>query len=454
MPKTTKDVAVVKKPRKKKGKTEIMPYAHQQYSFANAAGAWWILNQHLPNPDRVLQKRGQSLLLYRELLSDAHLTATLDSRESSTLAYDWRMERGDCPSRIFKTLEKWFFSIIERKMSIADLSRDEVMSNLLDVIYWGYQPAELTWDYVYGMWLPVQITPKPPEWFQWFVDANGNPELRFMSRQNPVTGEAPPDQFTLICPRIKPTFENPYGRGVAARCFWPIVFKRAGMEFWLNFMERFGTPWVKGKIDGAANDSDMDEFVTDLRTLVQDAVIAVSGNKDVELLESKTTKGSNDGFKILCDFMDSQISKTVLGHTLSTDSGDKASYAATRGAMTVRSDIQKRDVSMIRSIWSDMINLIMIRNGFAETPRPKCVPYNADLVETDRATRDEALTRAGVRFTKDYFIKAYQLDEEDIEKVEYPSQLQVTGKEKGKDGDKPTLDVKKESAANKGGDNA
>lgn len=76
-------------------RTQVAAYRKQSYTFGSSWGAWWILNQRLPNPDRVLQKRGQSLLLYRELLSDAHLTAALESRESATLAYDWRIEKGD-----------------------------------------------------------------------------------------------------------------------------------------------------------------------------------------------------------------------------------------------------------------------------------------------------------------------------------------------------------------------
>jgi phage gp29-like protein len=248
----------------------------------------------------------------------------------------------------------------------------------------------------------------------------------------------------MICPRIKPTYENPYGRGVASRCFWPIVFKRAGMEFWLNFMERFGTPWVKGTIEGNVEPPIMDAFVEDLKGLVQDAVIAVSGAKNVEILESKNQKGSNDGFKVLCDFMDSQISKTILGHTLSTDSGDKASYAATKGALTVRSDIQKRDITMTRAIWNDIINLICMRNGFINTPRPVLVPYNANDVATERATRDEALSRCGVRFSKDYFIRTYNLENSDIDEIIDPSKLQASGFNKVNDKDKPLLDIKKE----------
>ncbi len=424
-------------------KTQVAAYRKQKYSFKTSAQAWNIINQRLPNPDRVLQKRGQALSIYRELLSDSHLAAALESRESATLAYDWRIERGDSSVRIFRTIEKWFTALMERKISIEDASRDELTMALLDVIYWGFQPAELSWDYMYGMWLPVQITPKPPEWFTWFISDKGIPELRFLSEAHPIDGEPPPDPWTLICPRIKPSYDNPYGRGVAPRCYWPIVFKRAGMEFWLNFMERFGTPWVMGKIEGNVGETALTAFTGDLKTLVQDAVIAVSGNRSVELLESKHREGGGEGFKLLCDFMDSQMSKTILGHTLSIDTGERSSYAATRGALTVRDDIQKRDISMIRNIWSDIINLILVRNGYIDVPRPKVVPFHPDKVETERATRDEALTRAGVVFAKKYFVRTYYLEDDDITEIMPSSKLQATAVKPGEpkiddpDKDKP-----------------
>jgi phage gp29-like protein len=440
------------KKKEKQIATQIAAYRKQKYTFTTAIGAYSIINQRLPNPDKVLSRRGQSITVYRELLSDAHLTAALNSRESATLSYDWRIERGDCPTRIHKVLEKWFFSIMERKMCIEDLSRDELTSNLLDVIYWGYQPAELTWDYLYGLWLPVQITPKPPEWFDFFIGEKGVPELRFLSLAHPVEGEAPPDPWTMICPRIKPSYENPFGQGVAQRCFWPIIFKRADMEFWLNFMERFGTPWVKGSIEGNADSETLTAFTDDLKLLVQDAVIAVSGNRNVEILEAKNNAGSIEGFRMLCDYMDSQMSKAILGHTLSTDAGDKSSYAATKGALTVRNDIQKRDITMMRSIWGDIINLIMMRNGYIDTPRPVLVPFHADEVETERATRDEALSRAGVRLSKSYFTRTYHLENDDITEIIDPSKLQASGFEKKNDKDAPTVDVKKEKTKTQGGE--
>jgi hypothetical protein len=99
---------------------------------------------------------------------------------------------------------------------------------------------------------------------------------------------------------------------------------------------------------------------------------------------------------------------------------------------------------MVRSIWSDITNLIMMRNGYIDTPRPRVVPYHANEVETERATRDEALSRTGLRFKKSYFVRTYHLEEDDIAEIIDPSKLQVTGAEKTNEKDKPLLDVKKE----------
>lgn len=397
------------------------------YSYQTAFSAWSIVNQMLPNPDRVLTNRGASITLYRELLSDAHLTACLESRESVTMSYDWRINRNGAPARLFSAVEDWFFNIFERKSTVGDLSRDEFTANLLDVIYWGYQPAELQWDMNHGHWMPITIIPKPPEWFGWFVDKHGLPELRFLSATHVIDGEPPPDPWTLICPRVKATYENPYGRGVAQRCFWPIVFKRAGLEFWLNFLERFGTPWVKGKITGGtASDTELAAFASQLKSLVQDAVIAVTGTREVEILESKNSQRSGDGFEMLLNFMDSQISKTILGHTLSTDASAYGSYGATKGAMTVRSDFVKRDVRLMTSTYNDIINMICLRNGYYNISRPTVFPYHAGEVDTDMATRDEALSRAGVAFSKKYFIRTYNLEEDDIVNVTDTNKLQAS----------------------------
>jgi phage gp29-like protein len=392
----------------------------QRYSYRTALEAYFVVSQIMPNPDLVLQRRGVGIGTYRELLFDSHITAAIESREAATLAYEWEIQKGDSQARLFKGVEYWFHKILEDKLSVDSLDRIEIIDNFLDVIFWGYQPTELTWGYEGGLWVPVEITPKPPEWFQWFVGQDGKPVIHFMDYAHPVNGVPPPNEFALICPRIKPTFDNPYGRGVANRCFWPIVFKRAGIEFWMNFMERFGTPWVKGTME-SGNTDDLKRFATDLEGLVQDAVIALPQTKTVELLESKSGSGNiGEAFQMLCDFFDRQMTKTILGHTLATDTSDKAAYAATRGALAVRDDIALSDLRMVTATWNGLVRMIARRNGYNQFEVPSIAPFRQDVIDMDRATRDETLSRAGVRFNKDYFVRAYRFKEDDIQKVVDP----------------------------------
>jgi phage gp29-like protein len=404
----------------------------QLYNFKTSYQALVLIQQHLPNPDIVLKRRGQSIVIYRELLSDSHLSAVLGSRAAVPKGFDWALDRNNCPEVIYKSIENWFFNILERKSGVGDLSREELIDNLMDVIYWGYQPAELLWGFDSGLWVPTQIIPKPPEWFFWWIGEDGVPELRFLSETHAIEGEPPPDSYTLICPRVKPSYENPYGQGVASKCFWPVLFKRAGMEFWLNFMERFAQPWVVGKTH-SADPAMVQKLADDLKVLVQDAVIALSGtDKTVELLENKTS--TDAGFIELCNFMDSQMSKAVLGHALSTDSGDNGSYAATRGALSVRSDIGVQDTKMVKAIFNDVIHLIMLKNGYINEPRPSVRPYHENQVDMERAQRDEAAGRVGVRFKKEYFVRTYGYQEDDIEDVDTdPFGKQVTGSVKEED---------------------
>jgi phage gp29-like protein len=409
-----------------------------KYTYLTSAQSWSVNKQILPNPDVVLTRRGEAITIYKQLLSDAHLCAVLDSRESATLSHEWQLMRMDAPPRLFDVIAEWFNTEMERKRDENDLSRDELTANIMDVVYYGYQPIELSWTFYRGHWLPDQITPKPPEWFVFYINEIGIPELRFLSTRSPLHGERPPDRWTLMCPRIKPTVSNPYGRGVAGRCFWPIIFKRAGIEFWTNFMERFGTPWVMGKITaGNADVTELTAFANDLRVLVQDAVIAVGMNKEVTILEGKNSANNVQGFKEYEDFWDSQVSKTILGHTLSSDSGDKASYAATKGALKVRDDIVKRDLKMMRSIYLDLVAMIYERNGYINTPMPELRAYDPDAIDQERAVRDEALTRAGVVFSKEYFLRTYNLQNTDITKVSDPKALQATGPARPENSPKP-----------------
>ena len=87
--------------------------------------------------------------------------------------------------------------------------------------------------------------------------------------------------------------------------------------------------------------------------------------------------------------------------------------------------------------------MIFYRNGYAQAPRPRVIAFHENEVDDKRATRDEALSRAGVIFKKSYFVRAYRLQEDDLEdEIVNPSKLQVTGTKKERKGARKILDIK------------
>jgi len=190
------------------------------------------------------------------------------------------------------------------------------------------------------------------------------------------------------------------------------------MEFWLNFLERFGQPWVKGTSERVLKDDDLDTFSDKLKNLVQDAVIALSAGENVELLSEGGKSASSAVFQQMCVYQDSQISKAILGQTLTTEVADKGALATAKVHEKVRSDIVESDVKTACFIQQNVLDLIMERNGYPRSSAPKILPYEQENIGADRAGRDVNLTKAmslaGTALTPVYFKKAYNLDDEDI----------------------------------------
>ena len=48
--------------------------------------------------------------------------------------------------------------------------------------------------------------------------------------------------------------DEPYGLGLAHWLYWPVLFKRNGIKFWLIFLEKFGSPTALARMPAAMYD--------------------------------------------------------------------------------------------------------------------------------------------------------------------------------------------------------
>lgn len=147
--------------------------------------------------------------------------------------------------------------------------------------------------------------------------------------------------------------------------------------------------------------------------MIQDAIAVIPDDSSVEIQEANKSS-SAEIFEKLIDKMNSEISKAILGQTLTTEIGATGSYAASNTHMAVRQDIIDADKKLVEKTINQLIQWIYEIN-FANAEVPIFELYEPEDVDLTLAQRDKILSDTGVKFTKEYFIKTYGLEEEDFD---------------------------------------
>jgi TonB family protein len=202
------------------------------------------LGLYLPNPDPILKAQGKDIATYRDMRHDALVGSCIARRRASVQALEFGLDRGQASSRVAKAVQAM----------LDALPLSTIIEQIQDCALYGYQPMEVMWGQEGGLFVPVDVLAKPPEWF--CFDANNL--LRFKSRAQPLYGEELPDKKYLL-PRNSPTYQNPYGFADLSMCYWPLLFKKGGLKFWLAFTEKFGGAFMTGKLPRSATPAERAE---------------------------------------------------------------------------------------------------------------------------------------------------------------------------------------------------
>lgn len=368
---------------------------------------FYSLSTYLPNPDPVLKKTGKDITVYRDIKVDPHLGSVWESRQSGTRKLLWEIDRGRSKSRAAKFIESIF----------KNLDMDRIVSEMLEASYYGYQILEVMWEIVGNQFSVKDLVGKPQEWFVY----DGENNLRFRTRDNPYDGIlCPPNKFLQV--RRSPSYQNPYGVPVAASCFWPVTFKRGGWKFWVTFAEKFGIPWVIGKYRPGSSQAEKDEMLDMLDKMVQDGIAIIPENTSVDTLEAKGGTSGADTHKGLCDFCNIEMSKAVLGHGAGADA-TAGRLGNEQMAREVRQDVIDADTRMVTSALNHLIAVICEMN-FGNVERPSFCFYKEEDVDDKLAARDKNLVDQGVRFSIDYYKRAYGFEDDEIVAVQEPSAAQ------------------------------
>jgi phage gp29-like protein len=139
---------------------------------------------------------------------------------------------------------------------------------------------------------------------------------------------------------------------------------------------------------------------------------------DIALLEA--AKSGIDSYEKLVRYMDEQISEVVLGETGTTNqSGDSGSRARDEIGNEVRLETAKYDADALCEVLNETLVKWIIDFNMPGAPYPRLwrdFSEPEDLVQ--KAQRDKSLTETGVKLRKKYYIREYNLQEDDFDLVE------------------------------------
>ncbi len=365
---------------------------------------WFGLYAFLPDPDPVLQKIGQDISVYRQLLSDAHVGSCYINRKSATLAREWDIKE---PAGNLKKMNRQVMLLAEQALNRIDVY--QVITDILDAPFYGMSPIEVMWESTGGKWIPTDVVGRPPEWFQFDVENR----LKFKSRDNMIEGEPIPD-YKFLLPRHHSSYYNPYGDRVMARCFWPVVFKKGGFKYWAIFTEKYGMPWVVGRVPRSTNETERAALLTRLASMVQDACAVINDDESVELKESGGKTASADVYEKLIEAANKECSKAIMGQTATTE-GTPGRLGGEDAQVDVRNDLAGQDQRMVASALNQLLRWITDLNFGSETAAPEFGWHEEEDVQMDLAERDKTLTDQGLRLSKTYYQRRYNLEEDEFE---------------------------------------
>jgi phage gp29-like protein len=240
------------------------------------------------------------------------------------------------------------------------LRRDELQADtvaLLDALGKGVSFIELVWPETTGWNLP-RLEWRDPRFFEFDWQDGGCEKLRGDGGQL-IALE--PRKFIVHKHYAKQghAIRGGHGRGVA----WMALFKTFGVRDWVSWLQCFGRPVRVGKYHQSATDSEKTILLRALHNIAGDLAAMIPEAMAIEFIEAKGGAAVDAHMK-LCDWIDRQISKAVLGQTATTDA-IAGGHAVGREHNDVRSDIEAADAAALAATLNQQLVRPIIDLNFA-----------------------------------------------------------------------------------------
>lgn len=240
--------------------------------------------------------------------------------------------------------------------------------DLLDALGKSFSVVEPVWDTSATPWRFAKFAYRDPRWFTF---AQGDLSTLLMKTDESPEGVEPPGgAFVVHIPKLKSGI--PIRGGLGWACAISYMCKMFTLKDWLAFMDVYGQPIRIGRYDSELiTEPERATFRTALANIGHDAAAMVPKGFDLEIIDAKRGDGKNI-FPELADYLDKQVSKAVLGQTMTSDNGSSLAQAKVHNE--VRQDIKEADaVSVAATIQAGIVAPWVAFNYGPDAPVPLLV---------------------------------------------------------------------------------
>lgn len=306
---------------------------------------------------------------------DTHLLGEVTKRVNGILNLDFTLTPASDDARDTK-----IYDFVNKHLFAAD-GPEEILLALQQAAPFGYAGLEICWDMTAaGEVVPSDFEYIPPQRFVY------RDETGYLSRiPKLITDDAAMgieiDPWKVILHTYGGKSKHPAKSGVLRPCCWMYLFKHYTIQDWITFCEVYGMPMRVGKYDPAASEADKKALAQAVMGMAADAAGIISSNTIIEFIASSAQGSGHQTYSQAIDFFNREISKAILGQTLSAELGSSGSLAATETHNQIRLDLLESDGrALAATIEKQLIRPLVGFNFGWDAPLPK---YTAALKKNE-----------------------------------------------------------------------
>lgn len=332
---------------------------------------------------------------------DPHLFSQLQTRKNAVTGLDFEIIPFSDDPR-----DKEIADFIEEQINGIE-SLEDVETDLLDAIGKGFAVSEIMWGYDEGHVVVREIKSRHQKRFFW---DSLDDSFKVRTKDAPEGILLPTNKF--IVHRYKARSGHTSRAGILRVVAWMYLFKNYDLKDWVSFAEVYGLPLRLGKYAPGASEADKVALMQALIRIGADAAGIIPDGTSIDFITTEKTS-SSDLYERLARYCDEQISKAILGQTLTSDSGG-GSYAQSKTHNDVRHDLTVADCkSLASTLRRDLIRPLCIFN-FGEDKRVPHIRFDCEESEdlTQTATIIGTLVNeVGLRVPTSFIYKKFSIPE-------------------------------------------